>query len=185
MQQGYQLTVKGSNQLKIASSSPQGVLYQNDISLQVQTSEGADQGAARCQYKDVIRGGFFTEFFQTGGTQHLQSLSDLLRGAYQYSISCRDSAGNVAQTSLSFTVDVDMAAPRILQVYTLGESITVVLDELATCRYRTDTSDFAFDDGLLAGTTTTTHLLTELSSVYYLQCQDAFGNSMDGVTIYV
>lgn len=183
MQQGYSYILKGSHPLTITQAGPIGVLYNNDVILSATTSGGAEQGKARCRYAQSALTAFI-DFFSTGSSQHTQTLTDLLRGDYTYTIRCEDVAGNAAQTSLHFTVDVDMIPPHIVWVYSVGEAVTLVLNEPATCRYRTDTSTFSFADGTLAGTTTMTHVLAEQSPVYYVQCHDQFDNMMDGVAIY-
>ncbi|MEK6840157.1 MAG: hypothetical protein AABX72_04380, partial [Nanoarchaeota archaeon] len=183
MQQGYSFVLKGSTPLTITQTAPAGTLYINDVTLSASTLGGAEQGKARCRYAQQSVSAFI-DFFSTGGSQHTQSFTDLLRGHYQYRIHCEDIAGNIADGQTSFTVDVDMIAPHLVWVYSVGTAVTVVLNEPATCRYSTDTLAFVFADGTLAGTDSTTHILAEDSPVYYLQCQDQFGNMMDEVAIY-
>ena len=129
MQQGYPIVLKGSNQLKIAQSGPSGTIYNNNVTLSVATSEGAESGKARCSYKDQNYGFGLLEFFNTGGVMHTQTLTELLRGQYKYYIECEDVAGNNANTLIGFDVDVDTIAPKILQVYSSGELIYVITDE--------------------------------------------------------
>ena len=185
MQQGYQFILRGSSLLSIASSAPSGTLYQNDVTLNVVTSGGAETGKAWCQYREQHAGGGFIDFLTSGSAQHTQPLTDLLRGTYHYDIHCEDIAGNTATTIISFTVDVDTHAPQIQQIYAVGDAVYVVTDETSTCAYHTSNPDFAFDEGTVFGTDTTVHVIPQASPVSYVQCRDAFGNTLSGVTIYL
>ncbi len=184
MQQGYQLVLKGSSPLQISHSEPSGTLYVNDAALNVITISGAENGKARCRYSAQPSGGFI-DFFATGGAQHSQPLTDLLRGDYQYDVHCDDVAGNHAQALISFRIDADMTPPQILQIYASGDFVYVITDEPSTCSYDLDDPSFDFADGTLFGVDTTTHVISEMNSVYYVRCKDAFDNLLAGVSIYV
>jgi hypothetical protein len=183
MQQGYPFVLKGSSPLKIASVTPSGTLYTNDVMLQVMTQEGAESGKAVCSYKDHDFGSY-VDFFTTGSSQHTQSLEDLSLGMHTYDIFCEDVAGNSDVSTISFSVDVDMGAPVITQIYTSGDTLYLHTNEPSTCSYSVDNPDFAFDQGTLFGVDTIVHTLVGTHHTYYIQCKDKYDNLLSGVTVY-
>jgi len=161
--QSYEYMLRGTETLNIDRTSPNGTLYYNDVALQVETSVGAQNGAAVCYYDGI-------QFFTTNSSYHEQLFEDLSENTYSYDILCQDVAGNQNSTSITFTVDVDETAPTLTDLYIKENTIYFSTDETTTCEYSSET--FTFGEGI---STTGTIAMTEIST-YYLSCEDEFGN---------
>lgn len=191
-QQGHLFTLKGSRPLSITSTGPSGISTTGDVTLTVNTAEGAQNGNALCNYQPSIAPPLstnpFIPFFNTGTATHTQPLQDLISGTYAYNILCADIAGNDANGTISFSVERaedDVTPPRITLVYVAGTTLFLVTDEPSTCVYKTDSPGYLFEQGTNFGTTTLTHTLTVNAPTYYVKCKDQNNNLLDNVVIYL
>ena len=164
--ENYYFSLQSTVPLLIDYVSPNGeTIYLENVDMQVKTSEGAESGKAVCYYNGI-------EFFDTNTSTHIQSLQGLIAGVYNYDISCVDVAGNKNESVISFTIDVDIDEPELVNIYSSESTIYFTLDEDATCEYYFE--DFNFGSGTdVSGNSFT---LTDVDE-YYLKCQDIFGNT--------
>lgn len=173
--------VSKSEALEITQTSPSGTLYTNDITLQVNTGNGGDNGNAVCSYSGESDS--LQEMYLSSGTYHEQSLG-LDKGEYTFSVSCVDSIGNTAESDITFTVDKDESAAEIESVYYLGSTLYVITNEASNCQW--DNEVFSYGGGSdLAGTASTDHTLSisDLTQEYVIVCIDGYGNEMAAFTV--
>ena len=87
------------NELKIDSVSPEGIIERGseptEITLQVQTSGGAEDGKSICRY-NFLNNNWNGEFLNSNSKTHTQKFTTLTAKEYNVEISCEDSAGNSA-----------------------------------------------------------------------------------------
>ena len=163
--------------LEIVSLSPDDVSFDTDVTLEVETDGGAEDGEAVCAFStEDIGYNSMIQFATTNDTVHAQILT-LVPGDYTYYVVCRDVAGNEAGNSTSFTVDVDTAAPEIQNFYVDAaySTLTVEMDEASTCEYASDT--FSFGEGTeMTGANMTIHEASLDYSRYSLVCEDSYSN---------
>ncbi len=168
--ENYYFSLQSTVPMNIDYVSPNGeTIYLDTVTMQVQTSSGAENGKAVCSYDGI-------EFFESNTSLHKQVLENLVAGSYAYGISCMDVAGNVNESMISFVIDIDVSEPEIILVYNTESTVYYTLDEDATCEVYYE--DFSFG----AGTDVTGGSFT-LTGVeeYYLKCQDIFGNTGEWV----
>ncbi len=180
-QQSLKLTLKGTSKLLITKTEPNGTLYTNSPALKAWTSNGAENGKATCNYasNDLQP----IEFFQTRSNAHVQPLANLSLGNYNYNVSCNDAAGNEASTSVNFEINVDSLGPRLKYLYSDGTKLYLTTDEISTCEYSTST--FTYGSGTkMSGTNTKQHDLAISSNLYYIICQDQYGNTGEMLRVY-
>jgi len=174
-------TIAQSSPLEITQTSPSGTLYINDIVLQVNTKNGADNGNAVCYYEGS--GTPKQKMFFSGGTYHEQSLN-LEKGSYSYTITCEDELGNSATGLIGFIVDKDVSAAEITGVYYLGTNVYVLTNEATTCQYKTES--FSYGNGYdMGGVAAVAHSfsVSDFTIDYYINCIDAYSNTLEGVKI--
>jgi hypothetical protein len=164
--QNYEYMLIGTEALNIDRTSPNGTLYYNTVTLQVETSIGAEAGKASCSYDGI-------EFFTTNTSYHEQIFEELGEGDYSHNIKCEDVAGNQNSTTINYTIDIDETAPELTSLYTLSGSLYFGLNEDATCEYHYE--EFTFGEGT---STTGTIALTDIPT-YYIICEDVFGNDVE------
>ncbi|MFH1456337.1 MAG: hypothetical protein ABIF40_05310 [archaeon] len=180
-EESFVFTVYNTDGLSIDSSSPEGILYTEDVTLELETSLGAQGGNADCAFETFeIDYNNMILFAETGTSVHSQTLTGLDTGSYTYYVTCQDIAGNQNSTMIEFDVDVDDQAPMLLEVYvdTTGYQILYLrFDEASTCEYSTDDSDFVYGEGTPAtGTETDEHELTLGYYNYFVKCVDIYDN---------
>ncbi len=178
-----QWTVSKTEDLEITQTAPSGILYYNDIYLQVNTAKGGDNGNAVCTFQEDSYV-YAQDMRVTGGSSHEQSQTSLDKGDYSYAIVCRDEIGNSAETTIAFTVDRDESASSVNSIYYLGSSLYVITNEATTCQW--DNEDFSYGGGInLAGTASTDHSMTisDFTLKYYIVCIDAYANEMEPIII--
>ncbi|MEK7529733.1 MAG: hypothetical protein AAB570_02320, partial [Patescibacteria group bacterium] len=126
--------------LEISSLLPSGILYDLNVSLEIETEGGAEKGNSVCGYsvEEVDYYGM-AQFLHTNSSTHSQELS-LTEGEYTYYVACQDIAGNRATNSTTFTVEIDTEGPEIEALYvdTIYEVLLLELNEDATCEYASD-----------------------------------------------
>jgi len=151
--------------------------YLNAIEVVVETSGGFD-GTADCAYSLPRYGESF--FQETGGGEtstHRQIFTSLIDGDYRMGISCTDTSGNNALTTVNFTVEADIISPSISRVYDDSGTLVVITGEYAECAYTNNRCNFEFSDGELMGGIELIHRTSfDPDKTYYVKCKDSLGN---------
>ena len=177
-QQSYAFHLTGTEDLVIASQSPEGTLYDTvSPTLAVTTANGAEGGKAICYFSDdvAIDVWLWPTFYETDSTYHSQPLLNLAKGNYDYYVRCKDVAANEANTTISFTIDKDVKPPEIEQLYIDSVALHIILDEQGTCEYSNQT--FSYGEGeVMSGVGTTHHTVSVGASYYYINCEDVYEN---------
>ncbi|MDD5331753.1 MAG: hypothetical protein PHE43_02945 [Candidatus Nanoarchaeia archaeon] len=181
----YVFNVRQTTALSITDADPEGKFYNGEVTLEVETSGGAENEAT-CFYSDrdtIVQN--MVQFSNTGSTTHSQLLN-LSNGDYKIYIKCTDIAGNKDSVTLNIVIDDDNDAPVFTQIYTTSSGLHIELDEEAKCEYSIIES-FKFGDGtLMTGEDTKIHeaSLIENAKKYYLKCRDKFNNELFAI-IYI
>ena len=199
--EAYRLLLKGSAPLDISNVEPvsgttiKTSLSVENVSLSVSTLDGAHlDGRAVCKYtqqeslKDNLPA--MIEFAETNSSIHTQLLTPAT-GQHVFYLGCVDDAGNVAFSETSFSVENDVNAPEIVRTYLdnrggSGQFVLEVNEDLPEdgCRDSVDDPFFVFESGSVMSKDGTSFKSTHIgSSVYYVQCQDYYGNLMERTTI--
>jgi hypothetical protein len=157
------------------------------VTLEVSTTGCINGGEAICYYSNTLTGAGSNlvgaspgvQFFETGGLSHNQEFTGLGEGNHQIDISCIDSAGNVANSSSSFTIEVDKDSVDIARIYNSENQLTLITNEAASCIFDTDEDigcDFElnFSESSSYGMTHT--LASEIGKTYFVKCIDEYGN---------
>ena len=185
--ESYPLILKGTRQLVINSITVDGegndTLIKDSVdpvkvTLEVETSAGADDGRARCQYKTNDK----YYYFYNGGIldyslyKNTQKL-DLSGGNYVVSIKCMDLGGNIDTGIINFSVEVDTTAPEVVRVYREDRYLKVITDEEAECRYGTSSNigcDYTFEEGILMSDVKSLEHFVEWDSdmSFYIKCAE-------------
>lgn len=183
--QSYLFELKGSQALTILRVGPnETVTGSTDtvlVNLTVETSNGAQEGKAVCYFSPSGSEGTFVAMFESDSFKHEQLLS-LSAGSYNYYFRCIDLGGNAAESSTSFTVFTDRAAPLVTRIYREGpDALKLVTNEDAACVYSTTSCNYNSDEGvdfIYTNPTDKTNHFTrwEQSKTYYIKCQDEYGN---------
>src|SRR3989338_6516049 len=171
-------TKQTQDPLVITSVSPTDTIYDTELSLEVTTEDGAEDGAAVCGFalEDV---GYYSmaAFFTTNTSTHSQDLT-LAEGDYTYYITCQDIAGNQVSNSTSFTVEIDTTGPGIESLYvdTVYSILALTTDEDSACEYAPES--FTYGDGsVMTGVNTTSEHEANLDAYqYYVLCRDLYNN---------
>lgn len=183
--QSHVLTIRGSQALNIIDVSPNGTISGSTnaikVDLQLETSNGADEGKAICYFS--INGDntdSYIPMFETSSYSHKQTLT-LGSGSYKYYFRCVDAGGNTDYNSTNFTVSVDQQAPVVTRAYKEIDALKVVTNEDAECAYSLNTCNFNFEEGIKMIYNPATNKQASFaewkpSSVYYIKCMDMYGN---------
>jgi len=168
--------------LKINSISPTGKssfgFAPVSTDLIVETSEGFDgSGNAICRYSFE---GFdkMYQFFDTGTSTHKQNFNSLMGGEYKIYVSCKDDAGNVANTTTNFNIEIDNLPPQIIRIYGESENINLITDENAVCYYGLNGCEFNLENATqIDSDFTTEHNFNSNEEIkYYIKCKDKWNN---------
>jgi len=159
--ESYLLTLKGTVPLIIDSvtvnnegnnSKIKDSVEPAKITLDVTTSAGADEGRVRCQYQVNDR---YYYFYNDGILDYLYENTqklDMLEGDHTIPIKCIDLGGNMEETSISFTIEIDKEAPIIVRAFYQNNYLKIITDEEAICRYGTADNvgcDYNYETGTL------------------------------------
>ncbi len=178
MSDSYEYSLlQSSSALSIASTKPSngeeilsGVEPVN-IVLRAETSGGAENGKAVCEWKGNGYSDYFTE---TNSNFHSYEWKYATRGNYNLNFYCEDIAGNNATAVSSFLVTIDDFGPRITRIYKSG-GLKIVTNENAECRYGFSRR-FDFANATLMDGNELEHDAEWKSTTYYVQCSDKYGN---------
>jgi len=143
------------------------------VTLKATTSGGADGGTSVCSYK-FAENGYYMRFFETNASVHKQEFSSIMSGDYNIEFRCEDVAGNVANASTSFEIDVDSSGPRIVRVY-YDAGLKVITHEKAKCKYSFDRK-LSFENATAMYGDGFEHFGDWQLKTYYIQCEDDYGN---------
>ncbi|MBM3230168.1 hypothetical protein FJZ22_00735 [Candidatus Pacearchaeota archaeon] len=177
MQQTYSFTVRKSvAPLRITEVQPNGTLtfgtMPASVSLVVRTGGGLD-GTATCRYQF---GEHWIDFRDTLGLVHRQTLS-LYNGTHTFPIRCEDQAGNIAGSTVTFTIKADTTMPLIARAYGSGNTLTIITNEPSTCKASTIGCQETWLNGTLLSGTERSHTLSwQAKETYYVQCVDQYLN---------
>jgi hypothetical protein len=141
--------------------------------LKLTTEGGAENGQAICSYK--LNEFSLVNLIETNDTVHTQEFQSLMKGDYKIEFICQDIAGNQANQTTNFKVQIDNQGPRIIRIY-YESGLKVITSEPAECRYDF-TRKFIFENA------TSMYTKNELEHFgewelknYYIQCQDEYEN---------
>jgi len=174
-----------SSELRIIDISPNGTIVSGvepvTITLTAATSGGVD-GTAKCSFSF---GDSYIEFFETNSKTHSQVFSTITRGTYNIDIRCVDVAGNIAESSTSFKVDIDTEAPIITRAY-YDAGLTIITNEPATCAYSVIDCNFDIENATAMSSTEKEHNADwDTEQTYYIRCQDEYGNQPGKCSIII
>ncbi|MBI2671520.1 hypothetical protein HYX16_01160 [Candidatus Woesearchaeota archaeon] len=171
--------------VKVTDPASGSLVYVNDITLNVETSGGAENGKSICRFNEKnINFENMPEFKNTDSNRHLQSLINLRKGNYNYFVKCRDSALNEAETKINFRIALEGKGNEITYVYKDSSNLYLVLNVASSCEY----SDkiFSFGTGIkMGGDGTTVHTASLNLNEYNIKCVDDTGKEVKGVTVNV
>jgi len=189
----YEVVLKGTSRLMIQNVRING--KQNgteirsaeenmDVKLEVFTSNGAENGKAKCLYSiNSNDEGSYSLFFNDGSLEYLTTNTEELympEGNYIANIKCLDLAENVAETFVNFSVEVDLLSPAVVRAYKdeASNSLKIITDEIAECVYSTTTCTYDIEDGTSIDTDDGLHHYIEWDSSrdLYIRCADEYGN---------
>ena len=195
---GY--TLKSSKQLQITSSEPEGRVETVDVELKLATSNGAENGKAKCYYS-------LTKFFDPNGLlfkntdsiEHLATLTLQPEKSYNFYAWCRDIAGNEDTKNVEFfltTPDLNITKVEPLnnsKIYNIPFELKVTTikgynnngDSICSYRYRLLPNGAYADGGMLinegAQETETLHKrginLGDGKYLFDIICRDSVGKS--------
>ncbi len=185
MTQSYNYILKGSQELNIIKTLPNGTIYGSteavNVDLELETDDGAEEGKAFCFFSPSGLNDSYLQMFETNSFKHKQTLQ-LTSGYYNYYFRCTDLGGNSAESTTNFTVFSDRTAPGVARVYKEAETgLKIVTDEDAECAYSLTSCNFAFNDGIKLIYTnpsikTNSYLEWKPNTIYYVKCRDFYGN---------
>ena len=142
------------------------------VKLRLRTSGGANKGEALCEWSGF--GGDRFRYEEPNGSSSHEYEINIPGGQYLINFMCEDQAGNIAENSTSFRVNIDKSGPRITRIYFDG-GLKVVTSEEAECRY-SFLRNFKFDNATKMGSDGKNHFAGFLPRTYYVQCKDNLGN---------
>ncbi len=192
--QSINFTLKQSSQiLKIDSLSPnnQTLSFKTEpatVSITLKTSGGVD-GNADCSYKFGDKYQLFTETF---GKNHKVSFNQFTRGEMLVPIQCVDSAGNVAEATAKFTIEIDESPPLVTRAYIQSGSLVIITNEDSQCGFTTterakgSSCNFDLAESTLFSGAEKHHSTSLIpGKVYHIKCEDKFKNSPGSCNIVV
>jgi hypothetical protein len=181
--QSYKFSLMGSRPLNIIGTSPNaetitGSTSTVKVNLEVETSNGAQEGKAACYFSPTGNEGDYVAMFETASHRHKQLLT-LTGGNYNYHFRCVDAGGNSDESHISFTVFVDTQPPLVTRAYRDIDALKIVTNEPARCVYSLNNCNYNFNEGI--------NMINPLGEkihmaewnpnrAYYVKCRDNFGN---------
>jgi hypothetical protein len=184
--QSLEISLRGTQELNIISVKPDsnstifGSTGLVPVVLEIETSNGANEGESVCSFSTTGEEDSYILFFETNSFEHKQTLS-LEQGDYEYFVRCIDAGGNSDETTIDFNVFIDETEPVVTRAYRELDALKIVTDEDAECAYSLNNCNFVFDEGIkmiLSNPSIKTNHFSEWKPnvVYYIKCRDEFGN---------
>jgi hypothetical protein len=181
--QSHVFTLLGTQPLLIDALSPNETIKDSTdparVVLEAKTSQGHDEGRAACYFSDK---GFddansFVKFGNSDSHVHSQILN-LPEGVYNYFIKCIDLGGNQDSGEINFNVEIDKAPPSVVRIFKDENSLRIITDEEAECRYGIESCSFTFLDGILMRAFEDTQHFADWNTNlnYHIKCADIYGN---------
>ncbi len=141
--------------------------------MKLTTSGGVEKGQAICSYK--LNQFSMVDLIETNDTVHTQEFQSLMKGYYKIEFICEDIAGNKANQTTTFKIQIDNTGPKIVRVY-YESGLKVITAESAECKYDFK-RNFIFDNATSMYTTNELEHFGEWElKNYYIQCQDQYKN---------
>ena len=145
------------------------------VTISAATTGGIDNGNALCEYK--LNNLLFASFFTTAGTTHTQGSLSLFRGTHNVAVKCTDTAGNTAERSTQFTIELDTTPPKLTRIYQSGSALYISTDENSECAFSTSVCNFNFANGTKMSGLSIEHTTSADSEfTYYIKCRDIWNN---------
>ena len=142
----------------------------------MQTGGGAENGKAVCSFR-FSEDGTWIEFFDTFSNEHSQEFTQMLSGLHIIYVRCEDAAGNIAESSTSFKLNLDKNAPKITRVYSYSGSLHLFTDEDAECVYSNENCNFVWENATKMTGLMREHEASWLAGqTYFIKCKDNFNN---------
>ncbi len=189
--ESFIFTLKSSlNKLNITSISPKGEISGGfepiTVDLEVKTSGGANNGEATCYYK-FSENETETLFFDTFSNIHKQTFNSMMSGNYKIWVRCEDDAGNIAEDTTEFELNLDTKPPIVVRVYSEDGKIRLITNEEAECYYDFDRCNFNFENASsMTNFFSKEHKIEKISGqTYYVKCKDIWGNYGNGCSIII
>jgi hypothetical protein len=191
--ESYVFNIRKSDKLKIDSIIPgnETLVFGTQVGsveMVVKTSGGSSNGDAVCKYSF---GSNYIEFFNTFSKVHKQSFQSFSEGRKVVKVRCEDLAGNLVEDETTFYIELDNKSPKVSRVYQDSESLVIVTNEDAECRYIKGRSltksqcGFDFEEGILLSGSGKIHTTNLERETYYVKCKDDLGNSPGSCSVIV
>lgn len=179
MEQSYEYNLFGSRELAIISVSPdnetiRGSSNEIQVTLQVETFGGSDEGKALCSYSSSGNEGTYSLMYNTDSHLHSQEGLNSPPGDYEYYIRCADKAGNLDTANITFTTEADTLPPIIARVYNQDGDLRIITNEAGSCVYSVVDCTYLFEDGFYFNKESPTIHYTEWNTdiTLYVKCKD-------------
>ncbi|MFH1325476.1 MAG: hypothetical protein ABIH49_01745 [archaeon] len=164
--------------------------------LEIETSGGADNGNAMCEYQWTSADGNpkWVGLLETNSDYHKQENLILTSGNYNIPVRCRDTVvnENEATANMEFILSNDGDYPLVVRAYKESGKLKLLTSEDAQCVYSWNDDlecGFNFDDGTLmtsAGFDKEHSTGWNEGKTYYVRCRDIWENmKSDGCGIKV
>jgi len=185
----YELILKGTGKLLIENvkinGKANGTTIKDsrenvNVKIEVMTFGGAEEGKARCKYsEDKIAYSLFDN--NNNRNYIVPNIQNLYmeKGSYKYFLQCFDVAGNIAETMINFSVEVDKSPPIVVRIYKEDDYLKLITDEPGKCVYFPNGGcTYLFDEGTLMTSLEEKEYYAEwnIKNDLYIKCKDEYGN---------
>ena len=186
----YKLTVT-KNELKIDSVKPSGDIVSGFVTkvlvdAEIKTSGGVNNGVASCSLSQTSFNRGMIPMLNSFSNIHKQPGLQYAEGKHKLYFMCVDNVGNTAYKDTNFTVRIDDEPPMVIRVLHRN-GLEIITNEEATCYYSNSGCNFNINNG-----TSMTNVLSTIHHapwndrvVYYIKCEDIFGNVNGNCAIQV
>jgi hypothetical protein len=183
MEESYLFTLIGTQPLNIIDVLPESdsvitsAATLAPVYIEMETDNGYNFGDSWCSYSDTGDEDDFVEMFETGETNLHKQRLDLVGGEHTYYLKCVDLGGNSDTSNVTFNVEIDTEAPKVVRVYKEGLNLKVSTDENSTCTYSTNKDrkcNFILEEAKNMPQVNTTEHYAEWQTrqTYYIKCKD-------------
>ena len=197
MTQSYQYTLIRTSSLNITSFQPVSIdciygsiidCYTNNLSLKAETVGGAESGKASCTWSNRCDTCTGIPFFKTDSTMHEQpNLQFFVTQDYTYYTTCTDIAENEARSSLTFKINVDNDAPKIVGIsHDLQyDKLKITIEDANAVKCEYSDKEFYLPEGKPMSNIGNSYFADWGLGLYYIRCEDKFGNEMPLSIIHI